>query len=175
MHPAGQPPFATTALIYVVAIALFVWRTARPQRMSVIRLWIMPIVLLGLTAFSIYANMYATALQGEMPAPAWQIAIVLVIGAALGVPLGFLRGRHSEVKPTDRPGVMYVHSSPVIVIIWLLAFVARAALRAYLPHAGSETMLGGDLLLAFAMAAIITSYYAIYKKYQSAMQQAPAA
>jgi energy-coupling factor transporter transmembrane protein EcfT len=174
LHAAQQPPFATTAVIYIVAIALFVWRTVRPQRLSLVRLWIMPIVLLGLTVFAIYANIYASALQGEMPAPAWQIVIVLFLGAALGIPLGFLRGRHSEVKPTDRPGVMYVHSSPLIVVIWLLAFVARAAVRAYLPHVQSGAALGGDGLLAFAMSAIITSYYAIYKKYRTAVQQAPA-
>jgi len=172
---SAHQPFAPTALFYVIVIALFIWRTVRPQRMSTTRLWIMPIVLLALTGFSIYATMYASVLQGVMPAPAWQVAAVMLIGAVLGIPLGFLRGRHSEVKPTDRRGVMYVHSSPLIVIIWLLAFVARAAVRAFLPHAGSAAALGGDGLLAFAMAAIITSYYAIYKKYQWAVQQARAA
>lgn len=160
------------AIIYAFAIALFVWRMARPQRMSVVRLWVMPVVLLALTAFSVYANMYASALQGEMPPPYWQIAAVLIVGAALGIPLGFLRGRHSEVKPTDRRGVMYVHSSPVIIMIWLAAFVARAALRSFLPHAQAGTALGGDGLLAFAMGALITSYYAIYQKYRTAVQQA---
>ena len=67
MHPAQQPPFATTAIIYVIVIALFVWRMARPQRMSVLRLWIMPVILLAITAFSIYANIYAAALTGEVP------------------------------------------------------------------------------------------------------------
>jgi hypothetical protein len=70
---------------------------------------------------------------------------------------------------------MYVHSSPLIIIVWLAAFVARAALRAYLPHAQSGAALGGDGLLAFAMAALITSYYAIYQKYRRVVQQAPAA
>jgi hypothetical protein len=169
-----QPPFATTAIIYAIAIALFVWRIARPQRMSVVRLWIMPVVLLALTALSIWANAYAAARIGQAPPPPWQLALVLLIGATLGVPLGFLRGRHSEVKPTDRPGVLFVHSSPLIIVIWLAAFVARAAVRAYLPHAQSGAALGGDALLAFAMAALITSYYAIYKKYRVAVQQTAA-
>lgn len=174
MHSAQQPPLATTAIVYAVAIALLVWRMARPQRMSVLRLSLMPIVLLLLTFLSIWANVYASAMAGQAPPPDWEIAAVLGIGAVLGIPLGFLRGRHSEVKPTDRPGSMYVHSSPVIVIVWIAAFVARAALRAVLPHAQSEAALGGDGLLAFAMAALITSYYAIYKKYRAALQQAPA-
>jgi hypothetical protein len=44
-----------------------------------------------------------------------------------------------------------------------------------LPHAHAGTALGGDGLMAFAMAALITSYYAIYKKYRTAVQQARAA
>jgi Protein of unknown function (DUF1453) len=173
MHSGQQPPFATTAIIYAVAIALLVWRMARPQRMSVTRLWIMPIVLLALTAFSIWSSMYASALAGQAPPTILQIGPFLVLGAALGIPLGFLRGHHSEVKPAG-PGVMYVHSSPVIIIVWLAAFVARAAMRTLLPHAGASTLLAGDALLAFAMAALITSYYAIYQKYRAALQQVPA-
>jgi len=175
MHPAQQPPFATTAIIYVIVIALFVWRIARPQRMSVVRLWVMPLILLAITGFSIWGSAYASALEGQAPPPGWEVAAVLLAGAILGIPLGFLRGRHSEVKPTERPGVMYVHSSPIIIIVWLGAFVARAVLRAYLPHAHSGTALGGDGLMAFAMAALITSYYAIYKKYRAAVQQVRAA
>ena len=173
MQPAQQP-VALTAIIYVVVIALFVWRMARPQRMSVVRLWLMPIILLALTAFSVWANLSVSTLNGQVPPPDWQIGAVLVIGAVLGIPLGFLRGRHSEVRPTERPGVMYVHSSPLIIGIWIAAFAARAVLRAYLPHAQGATTLGGDGLLAFAMAALITSYYAIYRKYQVVLQQAPA-
>lgn len=175
MQSGSQPPFAASALIYVVAIALLVWRMARPQRMSVLRLWLMPVLLLVLTGFSVYSTMYVSALQGELPPPEWQIAGVLALGAVLGIPLGFLRGRHSEVKPTDRPGVMYVHSSPVIIAVWLAAFAARAVLRAYLPQAQAGAALGGDGLMAFAMAALITSYYAIYRKYRTVVQQAPAA
>jgi hypothetical protein len=175
MQAAQQPPFATTALIYAVAIAIFVWRMARPQRMSVVRLWIMPIVLLALTGLSIWGSVQTAALAGQPPAPGWQVGLGLIAGAALGVPLGFLRGRHSEVRPTERPGVMYVHSSPLIIIVWLAAFVARVAVRAYLPHAQAGAELGGNALLAFAMAALITSYYAIYKKYLAVLQQAPSA
>lgn len=174
MHTA-QPSFALSGLIYLVVIALFIFRNIRPQRMSVVRLWIMPIVLLGITGFSLYASSYASVLQGELPPPVWQMVIVLVLGAALGVPLGLLRGRHSEVKPTERPGVMYVHSSPVVIGIWLGAFVVRLGLRTLLPHAPGFTALGGDALLAFAMGALITSYYAIYQKYRTAvLQHAPA-
>lgn len=175
MQAAQQTPFATTAIIYVLVIALFVWRIARPQRMSVTRLWLMPVILLGLTGFSVWASVQAATMLGHAPAPMWQVTGVLIVGALLGIPLGFLRGRHSQVRLTERPGVMYVQSSPVIIIVWLAAFVARTVVRAYLPHAQAGAELGGDGLLAFAMGALITSYYAIYKKYQAELQQAPSA
>lgn len=175
MHSGQQPPIATTAIIYAFVIAMLVWRLARPQRMAVWRLWFMPILFLVLTVFSVWGNLYASAMTGQVPPPAWEIAAVLILGAVLGIPLGMLRGRHSEVKPGGRAGVMYVHSSPFIIIIWLGAFIARAALRAFMPHAGAEASLAGDGLMAFAMAALITSYYAIYQKYRMLAQQVPAA
>jgi hypothetical protein len=170
---AHQPPFTTTVLIYVVAIAIFVFRMTRPQRISVVRLWVMPVLLVVLTGFSIWGSYYSEMMRGEIPPPAWEIAVVLFAGAVLGVPLGVLRGRHSDVRPTDRAGVMFVHSSPVIIVIWLCAFLARAGLRYVLPGASTGASIWSDGLLAFAMAALITSYAAIYTKYRR-LTQSPA-
>lgn len=172
MQPAAhQPPITMTLLIYAVAIALFVWRMSRPQRTTVFGLWFRPILLLLITGFVVWSANYAQMLVGQIPPPAWEIAAVLLIGAALGVPLGVLRGRHSEVKPTDRRGVMYVHSSPVIVIIWIGAFLARAVLRYAMPGAQSGASIWGDGLLAFAVAALITSCFMIYSKYKQLTAQ----
>lgn len=167
---AAPSPYAI-ALIYVVAIAFFVWRMSRPQRTTVIGLWLRPVFLVFLTAFVVWSGNFAGLVLGQTPPPAWEVAAVLFVGAALGVPLGFLRGRHSEVKPTGRPGVMYVHSSPIIVIVWLAAFVARAALRFLMPGAQTGANIWGDGLLAFAVAAIVTSCFAIYAKYRRVTQQ----
>ncbi len=172
---SSHQPFATTAIIYLVVFAVVVWRMARPQRMSVLRLWIMPLVLLGLTAFSLWANAQAAAALGQTPPALVEVVAVLIAGALLGIPLGFLRGKHSVVKPTETPGIMYVHSSPLIILIWIGALAVRMLLRTYLPNAQGLAVVGGDGLLAFAIAALITSYYAIYQKYRLALQQAPAA
>lgn len=170
MH-AAQPPLTMTLLIYVVAIAVFVWRMSRPQRTTVFGLWFRPILLLIITGFAIWSSNFTLVAMGQIPPPLWEIAAVLILGAAFGVPLGLLRGRHSEVKPTERRGVMYVHSSPVIVIIWIAAFVARAALRYLLPGAQRGASVWGDGLLAFAVAALITSCFMIYAKYRDLAQQ----
>jgi hypothetical protein len=171
MHAAAPPSPYTIGLIYVVAIAIFVWRMSRPQRTTVFGLWLRPVLLLALTALVVWSGYVAELAMGQIPPPAWEIAAVLVVGAALGIPLGFLRGRHSEVKPTGRRGVMYVHSSPVIVIVWLAAFVARAAIRLFMPGAHTGANIWGDGLLAFAVAALVTSCFAIYAKYRQATQQ----
>lgn len=168
---AHQPPFTMTLLIYAAVIALFVWRMSRPQRTTVFGLWFRPILLLVLTGFVVWSANFAMIATGQIPPPAWEIALVLIIGATLGVPLGILRGRHSEVKPTERPGVMYVHSSPVIIVVWIAALLARALLRYLLPGAQSGASIWGDGLLAFAVAALITSCFMIYSKYRQLAQQ----
>lgn len=152
-------------LIYLFVIGIFVWRLVRPQRISVARLFVAPVLLLAVSVLSVYFS------QQLAPAPPWQIAIVLALGALAGIPLGILRGKHSDVRPTERPGVMDVRSSPFIIVVWLGAFAARSAARYF--FAGSTgASIWSDGLLAFAISALIVSYVAIYLKYQSAAAQA---
>lgn len=156
----------TSIFVYVIVIGLFVYRMSRPQRFTRTRLFIMPFILILATAMSIWGNAVAAAELGAAAAPPAQIALALVLGAIVGVPLGIIRGRHSEVKPTERPGVMYVHSSPLIVVVWLAAFALRALIRYFMPHASELTAVVGDGLLAFAVSALITSYAIIYQRYK---------
>lgn len=163
-----QAQFGMSALIYVVVIALVVWRMMRPMRVSVARIWVRPIILVLFTGLAVWGE------QQMSPAPLWEVAAILFAGALLGVPLGFLRGRHSEVKATDRPGVYYVHSSPFIVFVWLGAFVARAAIRYALPGASHGVTVWSIGLLAFATAAIFASAFIVHDKLKHVMRQAPA-
>lgn len=166
MNGSGHAPLGTTALIYVVVIALFVWRTMRPMRVSAARIWSRPALLVLVTAVSIWAE------QMTAPSPAWLVTAIVAGGTLLGIPLGVVRGRHSEVRSTERPGVYYVHSSPIVVVVWLLAFVARAAVRYAMPAAGNATTVWSLGLLAFATSAIAVSAYMIHQKLIT-VQQAP--
>jgi hypothetical protein len=132
----------------------------RPQKISVTRMWVTPIILCGLTAWVIYAN--------EMlnPAPPMEIAIGLIVGAIAGVPFGILRGMHTSVRPADRPGVMYLGSSWVTLAIFAAAFVLRYGVREFMPHRGSLAATIGDALLAFAIAFLAASYIVIFRKYE---------
>jgi Protein of unknown function (DUF1453) len=144
----------------IVVVAILALRWVRPQRISVTRMWIAPIVLCALTAWVIYANNLLN------PAPPLEIAAGLVIGAICGIPFGILRGMHTEVRPTDRRGVMYLGSSWVTLVIFAAAFALRYAIRMAMPHRGSLSAAVGDGLLAFAIAFIATSYVVIFRKYE---------
>jgi hypothetical protein len=141
----------------VVVLAI---RLIRPQRISVTRMWITPILLCVLTGWVIYANDLLN------PAPPLEIAVGLLVGAVAGIPFGILRGMHTEVRPTDRRGVMYLGSSWVTLAIFAAAFGLRYGVRMLMPHRGSFTGTIGDGLLAFAIAFIATSYVVIFRKYE---------
>ena len=144
-----------------MVVAILAVRFVRPQKISVTRMWVTPIFLCLLTAWVIYIN--------EMlnPAPPLEIALGIVIGACAGIPLGILRGMHTEVRPTEKRGVMYLGSSWITIAIFAVAFGLRYAVRALMPHRGSLTGTIGDALLAFAVAFIVASYAVIFRKYES--------
>lgn len=144
----------------IVVLAIVALRSIRPQRISITRMWVQPLILVFLAVFVIY-----TAEQLE-PAPAWEIAAALAIGAIIGVPFGILRGIHTDVRPTDRPGVMYLGSSWITILIYLVAFGLRFAVRTLMPHHGALSGAVGDGALAFAIAFIVTSFVVIARKYR---------
>ncbi len=97
-------------------------------------MWITPIFLCGLTGWVIYANEILN------PAPPLEIAAGIVIGALAGIPFGILRGIHTDVRPTERRGVMYLGSSWVTLVIFLVGL--RAALRRARAHAPAREPFG---------------------------------
>jgi hypothetical protein len=156
---AATPPWVQFIPLIIV-VALLLVRFIRPQRISVTRMWIQPIILAALTAWVIYANEYLN------PAPGWEIAAGLIIGGIVGIPFGILRGWHTDVRPTDKPGVMYLGSSWITIVIFVAAFGLRSVVRMLIPQHGSLTSAVGDGLLAFAITFIVTSYVVIFRKYE---------
>jgi hypothetical protein len=124
-------------------------------------MWIAPILLCGLMGFVIYST------NVLRPAPPFEIALGLVVGAICGIPFGILRGIHTDVRPTDRRGVMYLGSSWVTVVIFLVAFGLRFGIREIMPSDSNLAGPIGDGLLAFAIAFIVASYVVIFRKYES--------
>ncbi len=100
-------------LVYIVVAGLLVFRYSRPMRMTVTRMWITPLIYVALTLFAIWGG------QMVSPAPIPLIALALVAGIIAGIPLGMLRGAHTTVRATDRPGVMYLGPSWIVAVIWI--------------------------------------------------------
>jgi hypothetical protein len=151
----------------LLVVAILAVRLIRPQKISVTRMWVTPIILFLLTGWVIYANDLIN------PAPPVEIGIGLVAGGLAGIPFGILRGLHTEVRPTERRGVMYLGSSWITLAIFAAALVLRYGVRAAMPQRGSLTGTIGDALLAFAVAFIVASYAVIFRKYE-ALQKAKA-
>lgn len=170
MHTT-EPSVTSTIAIYVVALGILVWRFSRPQKMGVWRLWFAPVVLTIVTAYNLYLTPQLALLEGTFPPPAWQTALAAAAGLAAGIPLGMLRGRHSDVSLGDRPNTIYVKSSMVVLFVWLGAFALKALLR-YVAHGSPVAIAVGDGLLVFAISALITSYVMIWQKYRTLRTQA---
>jgi hypothetical protein len=137
-----------------------IFRYSRPQKMSLTRMWIAPIIFTGLTALAIWGG------QQTNPAPSWAVAVAVVGGLILGAPLGILRGKHTNVRATDTPGVMYLDASWVVLALWLGAFILRRIVQAVLP-VGVTSAIVGDGLIVFAISTVVVSYYEIYQKYRA--------
>ncbi|HTA40175.1 MAG TPA: hypothetical protein VK760_13920 [Candidatus Acidoferrales bacterium] len=161
MQGSPDAPAWAQYLPLIVVVVLIVVRMVRPQRISVTRMWLSPIILGVVVAFSIFAS------EQLNPAPPFEIALGLIVGAIAGIPFGLLRGRHTDVRLTDRPGVMYLGASWQSGLIFAVAFGFRYVVRLVMPHRGALSSVISDALLAFAIAYICTSYLAIYKKYQA--------
>ncbi len=143
-----------------MVVAILAVRLIRPQRISVTRMWIAPILLCALTGWVIYLN------EVMNPAAPWEIALGIIVGGLVGIPFGILRGMHTVVRPTEKRGVMYLGSSWMTILIFAIAFGFRSVVRFLMPHRGSLSATVGDALLAFAITFIATSYIVIFRKYE---------
>ena len=156
--PAGVT--GTTLLVWIVLIALIVIRASRPQKISVVRLWISPILLMAVAGFAIYAT------ERLHPTPLWEVALAVIVGLAAGIPIGALRGRHTEVHATEKHGVMRMGASWATTLLYVGAFAVRFAIRLVVPLTSPFGTAVGDGLLACAIAIIAATYVAVYRKYE---------
>ncbi len=152
---------ATSILIWIAIVAFIFFRASRRQRISMGRMWAQAIVLMLLGAFVIYSY------ERLNPAPAWEVAVAIVIGVAAGIPVGILRGHHTQVSATDRHGVMQLGPSWATAGIYVGAFAVRALVRYVFPPNSSLGSVVGDAFMVFAIAIIGTTYYMVYRKYEA--------
>ncbi|MDE2482860.1 MAG: DUF1453 family protein [bacterium] len=157
---ANSASLGTSVITWIVVAALVLYRSSRPQRTSVTRMWIMAGLLMLLAAFGIWGGEQVHA------APPWEIALAAVLGIAAGIPVGILRGHHTQVSATDRHGVMQLGASWATAGIYLGAFALRALVRALVPATSAVGSVVGDGLLIFAIAIVAVTYLMVFRKYE---------
>ena len=149
-----------STLVSIVVVAVIVYfRLLRPVRLRKSRLWIGPVVMVALTL------LVASGTYAERGPLLW-IVVAILGGAVLGIPFGFLRGAHTRVRPTENPHVLVVEPSAIPLAIWFLAFLARFAIKYFVPHAGPTALVWSDGLLAFAVGSVIGARYVIAQKFR---------
>ncbi len=161
MNQSGPGVLGTQILVWIVLVALVLYRSSRAQRISVTRMWLMAGILMLVAAFAVYST------EMLFPAPAWEIAVAVVLGVAAGIPVGMLRGHHTQVSATDRHGVMQLGPSWATAGIYLGAFAVRALIRFFVPMHSPLGTVVGDGVLVFAIAIVATTYYTVYRKYEA--------
>ncbi len=151
-----------TYLIILAALALVIFRNLRPQTLTISRLWLMPLILLLLVGVSFWA----TAI--ELPQRLlWMPAVGVVIGLALGIPFGILRGRHSKMRAGNKKGTIVIEPSTITLVLFFVAFAARYLIRFFVPSAGPVAIAPADGFLAFAIASVIASRYILYTRFKA--------
>jgi len=136
-------PFLIKAVVYVVIIALFLRRTLTTQTMRVTALPILAVVFVVLGGVGI-----------AYTPPSPYAAVAIAIGIVLGVALGYLRGRHSQVTPGPRPGTIRVKASPVLSAVIILALLVRVGMRYVFKNDPLTADAISDGAIAFAVLSV---------------------
>lgn len=161
MHTAPAPSFWTSILPLVFVVAIVAWRNLRPQKISLARLFLTPVLFVLIVGMVVWGNQFISA------ASPVTIAVSLALGVVLGIPVGLLRGKHTTVRPSERPHVMILDASWQTMAIYLGAFGVRYLARLVFPPTSALGSAIGDGALAFAGATIIVAYYVIYTKFKA--------
>ncbi|MGA0600534.1 hypothetical protein ACO2Q3_07500 [Caulobacter sp. KR2-114] len=132
-------------LIAIAALVILV-RNARPRRLRVEGLWIIPLVYVAILV----------ALLAAAPPPVTPLAIgVLVAGAVIGGAIGWQRGRFTRIDLDPQTHEMTSRASVVGIAFILVVLLARVGLRSMAAEGrlniGLPPLVIADGLLVLAM------------------------
>jgi hypothetical protein len=128
----GMNPGLISLAVGLVVIVRFLFRELRERTVKVRTLWIRPgfVVLIAVG--------FAAAALTRPGVNLGLLALVVVLGAALGVLTGVLVVGSTSFAPADVPGAVRVHGSITTVIVWVAALGLRLAARFALGAAGAD-------------------------------------
>ncbi|RZJ86183.1 MAG: DUF1453 family protein [Brevundimonas sp.] len=147
----------------LVAMGLIVLRNRAPRVLHPERLWIMPAIVLPLIGLGLWGSQYEPGASHVAFGPAgWGL---LALGLALGAAFGWQRGRMVVIQRTPE-GVLKAQASPLAVMLIVLVFVTRSALRPWTEaHAADwhvSPLAIGDAFLMFVVGMIVAQRIEMY-------------
>jgi Protein of unknown function (DUF1453) len=145
----------------LLLIAVLLLGQIRTRRVSVRRLWLIPLVIIVLTVVVVASNP-----PRDLSGWAW-FALALVVGLAVG----FARVVFTDVRHVDpKTGVLLVQSTLVSILLWLAIWAARIIIRQVVgrtePDASTVALVSG-IMLTFAVGNVVSSSISTYRTYLS--------
>ncbi|MBV9582545.1 MAG: DUF1453 family protein [Chloroflexi bacterium] len=133
----------------------------RARRVSVRRLWLIPVLLVVLTGFVIVENP-----PQDLSGWGW-LALAFVVGLIVGA----VRVAFVDVRRVDpKRGVLLVQSTLIGIVLWLAIWAARIIIRQVVgrtePDASTAALVTA-ILLTFAVGNILAHAYSTYRTYLS--------
>ena len=151
MSGNGQPLWQILLLLLVigVVVALRFKSITKPRPLKPGRLWIQPMILIGLAGLTI--GLHPPGLLGT---------VLCIVSALLGGAIGWHRGKLMRIEHDPATGELTQAASPAAILLLLGLVAVRFAARSYFignPTPGqldAHTLLVTDVLLCFAVAMI---------------------
>ncbi|MBI1359380.1 MAG: DUF1453 family protein [Alphaproteobacteria bacterium] len=156
--------------IVLIVLGLRVWMSTRARKLRVERMWVGPAIFVFILAISIY---------DQPPPPGVLSWTVLAIAGALGVFIGFYRGRMVRISIDMETHALTSQQSPWGMLIFLGLIGARYGIRFGLNGAhefdGIPVSIILDGLTAFYGGSVIGMRYEMWQRAQKLLSDAQAA
>ncbi|MEZ5938189.1 MAG: DUF1453 family protein [Hyphomonadaceae bacterium] len=106
--------------IILMVLALRIWRGSRVRRLRIERLWIIPLIFLGIIGLALSA----------LPPPSSATGYAVIVASlAAGAAAGWVRGRMVRVRINVETHELESQNSPLGMIVFLGLLAARMGLR----------------------------------------------
>lgn len=159
----------------VIALGLVLLRNRAPRRLNVEWMWVMPLIVILMIGFGIYAS---TTFQPHAP---FGPATYAALAAALlgGCAIGWWRGKTIDIHRDPETGNLMAQASPIGLIFIFGLFAVRYGMKGYLDanaqawHLDLVALTDGFML--FAMGLVVVSRIEMWIRARGLQQDAPAA
>lgn len=167
--PNGPPGASPLSYLLPLGIALIVIvaRNSRPRKLRIERLWLLP---------AIYMVLMVSALAASPP-PVTAVSIgLLFLGFAIGVALGWQRGRFTRIDIHPETHDLTSRASPIGLVLIFAILALRYTVRGAMaePVAGVSVIAAGEALLVMAVAMLSTQRLELWLRARHMLAEARA-